>query len=218
MSVIKVAITDDHTLVVEGISNALTQYPEYQITGTYTSGKALLEGLKAEQPDVLLLDIQMPEMLGDTLAKVIHETYPEIGIIALTGFDSPVYVRSMLHSGCKGYLLKSVDQQILKEAIETVFKGEQYIEASIKEMMLGTALRMSGNNQQPHVTDLTKREKEILSLIVEEYTSSEIAEKLFLGQRTVEKYRLQLLQKLRVKNTAGLVKVALQTGLVEKEF
>lgn len=218
MSVIKVAITDDHTLVVEGISNALRLYPKYKITGAYTSGKDLLEGLKAEQPDVLLLDIQMPDMLGDTLAKIIHETYPEIGIIALTGFDSPVYVRSMLHSGCKGYLLKSVDQQILKEAIETVFKGEQYIEASIKEMMLGTALRMSGNTQQPHATDLTKREKEILSLIVEEYTSSEIAQKLFLGQRTVEKYRLQLLQKLRVKNTAGLVKVALQTGLVEKEF
>lgn len=216
MSAIRVAITDDHTLVVDGIEKALNQYPDIIVTGTYSNGKDLLAGLKTAQPDILLLDIQMPEMRGDTLAKTIHQRYPEIGIIALTGFDSPVYVRSMLHSGCKGYLLKSIDQKTLKTAIETVFKGEQYIEASIKEMMLGYALKMP-TNKHPLVADLTKREKEVLALIVDEYTSAEIAQKLYLGQRTVEKYRLQLLQKLQVKNTAGLVKIALQIGLIEKE-
>jgi DNA-binding NarL/FixJ family response regulator len=119
----------------------------------------------------------------------------------------------MMQNGCKGYLLKNIDQKILIEAIETVYRGEQYIEASLKEELLNNMLKLK-TNRPSTLPDLTPREKDVLLLIVEEYTSVEIAEKLFLGRRTVEKYRLQLLQKLQVKNTAGLVKIALKMGLL----
>jgi len=159
-----------------------------------------------------LLDIQMPGKGGEELAKIISQRYPAIHILALTGFDTPVYVRSMMQHGCKGYLLKNIDQKVLIEAIETVYRGEQYIEASLKEELLNNMLKLKSARPST-LPDLTPREKDVLQLIVEEYTSVEIAEKLFLGRRTVEKYRLQLLQKLQVKNTAGLVKVALKMGL-----
>jgi DNA-binding NarL/FixJ family response regulator len=215
MEVIKIAIIDDHPLVLDGIEKALDNYPHFRLIGSYVSGEALLTALRQQQPDVLLLDIQMPEMNGEILARKIHEQYPDINIIALTGFDTPVYVRTMLHTGCKGYLLKSIDSKTLAEAIESVHKGEQYIEASLKETLLNQALKIpqAKQAQTPH---LTWREKDVLRLIVNEYTSAEIAEKLFLGQRTVEKYRLQLMQKLQVKNTAGLVRVALEMGLLNE--
>lgn len=213
MDRISVAITDDHPLVIDGVVKALSPYKKFWIQGTFLNGTGLLAHLQKEQPDILLLDIQMPGLPGDELAKTIHEQYPAIGIIALTGFDSPIYIRSMIHNGCRGYLLKSADQQTLVTAIQTVYEGSQYLEASIKEIMLDYSLAASGKRTGQHPA-LTTREKEILSLITEEYTSAEIAQKLFLGQRTVEKYRLQLLQKLQVKNTAGLVKVALQMGLI----
>lgn len=211
--IIKVAITDDHPLVINGIEKVLTYYPYFKLTGAYDNGDALLAGLEKQLPDVLLLDIQMPGKSGEELAKIISTRHPAIRILALTGFDTPVYVRSMMQNGCKGYLLKNIDQKILIEAIETVYRGEQYIEASLKEELLNNMLKLK-TNRPSTLPDLTPREKDVLLLIVEEYTSVEIAEKLFLGKRTVEKYRLQLLQKLQVKNTAGLVKIALKMGLL----
>lgn len=211
--VIKVAITDDHPLVINGIEKVLTNYPYFKLTGTYENGETLLAGLARQQPDVLLLDIQMPGKSGEELARIIRDTYPAVKILALTGFDTPVYVRSMMQNGCKGYLLKNIDQKILIEAIEAVYRGEQYIESSLKEELVNNMLKLK-SSRQPALPDLTPREKDVLILIVEECTSQEIAEKLFLGKRTVEKYRLQLLQKLQVKNTAGLVKVALKMGLL----
>ncbi|RYZ31886.1 MAG: response regulator transcription factor [Sphingobacteriales bacterium] len=210
--IIKVAITDDNPLVINGIEKVLAHYPNFELTGTYDNGDALLAGLEQQAPDVLLLDIQMPGKGGEELARIISQRYPAIHILALTGFDTPVYVRSMMQSGCKGYLLKNIDQKVLIEAIETVYRGEQYIESSLKEELLNNMLKLKSARPST-LPDLTPREKDVLLLIVEEYTSVEIAEKLFLGRRTVEKYRLQLLQKLQVKNTAGLVKVALKMGL-----
>jgi DNA-binding NarL/FixJ family response regulator len=211
---IKIAITDDHPLVITGIEKVLAGFKHFELTGSYQNGEDLLNGLKNQQPDVLLLDIQMPGQNGDELARIIHKQYPAIRILALTGFDTPFYVRSMLQSGCKGYLLKNTGQQTLIEAIETVYRGEQYIEAGLKEALLGNMLKL--RKQKSSATPaLTDREKDVLKLIVAEYSSPEIAKELFLSLRTVENYRLHLLQKLQVKNTAGLVKAALELDLLE---
>src|SRR5690554_2051439 len=212
---IKISITDDHPLVISGIKNMLSQYAYIEIIGAYKNGTDLLEDLKKNVPDILLLDIQMPGKTGDEIAGIIQKKYPQVRIIALTGFDTPFYVRSMMQNGCKGYLLKNTDQKTLLKAIDAVYKGEEYIDEGLKEELLNNFLKLKKQKTSTSPI-LTKREKEVLKLIVNEHTSREIAEQLFLSVRTVEKYRLQLLQKLKVKNTAGLVKIALELNLIDQ--
>ncbi len=212
---IKISITDDHPLVISGIKNMLSQYAYIEIIGAYKNGTDLLEDLKKNVPDILLLDIQMPGKTGDEIAGIIQKKYPQVRIIALTGFDTPFYVRSMMQNGCKGYVLKNTDQKTLLKAIDAVYKGEEYIDEGLKEELLNNFLKLKKQKTSTSPI-LTRREKEVLKLIVNEHTSREIAEQLFLSLRTVEKYRLQLLQKLKVKNTAGLVKIALELNLIDQ--
>ncbi len=211
---IKVVITDDHPLAIGGIENMLRAHDHIQITGAYTSGAALLAGLVQEQPDVLLLDILMPDQSGQDLAEIISKKYPRVRMLALTSLDAPYYVRGMMRRGCSGYLLKNTDQETLIKAIEEVHQGREFIEPALREQMIYNTLKGKRSHPSPPIPVLTQREKEVLQLIIEEYTSQEIAEKLFLSLRTVEGHRLNLLQKLDAKNTVGLVKTALQMGLV----
>jgi DNA-binding NarL/FixJ family response regulator len=139
---------------------------------------------------------------------IIAKKYPTVKMIALTNVDVISQVKQMLQKGCLGYLLKDVSPEILLKAIETVHNGEQFLKEDFKTQLLNS---LSGNESN-HL--ITRREKEILKLIVEENTNQEIAGKLFLSLRTVENHRNNLLQKLQVKNTAGLVKIAIQEGLI----
>jgi DNA-binding NarL/FixJ family response regulator len=208
---IKVAIADDHRLVNNGLQNILGNYKHIEVQAVYLTGTALLEGLAQLQPDVLLLDIQLPDKTGNELARIISKKYPKIKILALTNLDTPFHIKDMLEHGCLGYLVKNTDQQTLVQAIEQVYNGEQFLEPHLKEELLKS---LSKNNTAKNIS-LSRREKQILELIVKEYTSQEIAEKLFISQRTVETHRFSLCQKLEVKNLVGLTKVAIQMGLVE---
>ena len=211
---IKTAIIDNHPMTIHGVQTMLAPYPQIQISAAYTSGKALLDGLEQEQPDVLLLDIMLPDTSGKDLAELISVRFPNIRIIALTSLDAPSHVKSMMRRGCSGYLLKDTDAPTLVYAIEEVYRGREYIEPSIKEQILQNVLKL----KKPSTGDLpklTQREKEILTLIAQEYTSQEIAAKLFISLRTVETHRFSLLQKLDAKNIVALVKIAMQMGLAE---
>jgi DNA-binding NarL/FixJ family response regulator len=150
----------------------------------------------------------MPGKSGPELAVIIAKKYPTVKMIALTNVDVISQVKQMLQKGCLGYLLKDVSPEILLKAIETVHNGQQFLKEDFKTQLLNS---LSGNESN-HL--ITRREKEILKLIVEENTNQDIAGKLFLSLRTVENHRNNLLQKLQVKNTAGLVKVAIQEGLI----
>lgn len=204
---ITIAFADDHLIVIKGLQNILNSVPDIEIVGTYQDGQALLEGLENRTPDVLLLDIQMPGKTGLELSAIIQKKYPQIKIIALTNVDIPVQVKKMLQQGTLGYLLKDSSPDTIVEAIRTVYLGEPFIQESIAKKLVNNL--MGSEKKQ-----LTKREKEILKMITEELTNQQIADKLFLSLRTVENHRNNLLQKLDVKNTAGLVKVAIQEGLV----
>src|SRR5690606_18703418 len=169
------------------------------------------------QPDVLLLDVLMPEMEGPELAAKIREDFPEVKILVITSLNAPSVVKAMMSSGCKGFLLKNTDQKILVEAIEAVFRNEEYIEAQVKEQLVRNMLKFKSAEQHPATTPppaLTRREKEILELIIKEYSNQEIAETLYISLRTVENHRFNLQQKLQVKNTVALVKLAIQMGIV----
>lgn len=212
---IQIAIVDDHALIVQGLQRLVEHQADIDIVAIYTSGKMLLAGLEIQLPDVLLLDIQLPDRSGNELVRLIHKQYPELKVIALTSMDTIFHLKDMMQHGCKGYVTKQAGAGILIEAIRTVYAGAEYIEADLEKRWMKSLLKSA--KEQAIQTPLSRREKEILKLIAAEYTNQEIAEKLFLSQRTVESHRYSLLQKLNVKNTAGLLRIAIQMGLVEFE-
>jgi len=210
---IRIAIADDHPMIIKGLQNMLVNYPDIGLTGVYADGEALMEGLARQQPDVLLLDIQLPGHTGDELAPVILKKYPETAILMLTNLDSTLYVNKLLRQGVLGYLMKTTDEETLIRAVRTVHEGGEFLESTMQEKLRQMASRVGRELRSRAV--LTPREKEILQLIADGYTGREIAAKLNIGFRTVENYRLNILLKLDVKNTAALIKKALKQGLVE---
>jgi DNA-binding NarL/FixJ family response regulator len=212
---INVTITDDHPMVINGLQNMIATYDHIDVISTYETGKALMDGLVASQPDVLLLDICLPDLQGDEIAGLISKKYPDIRILALTSMDATYYVTNMIQHGCLGYLLKKTSQQTLVAAIEDVYAGKQFIDLSLKDQVLQHMLKVR-KNSNGRSAPLTRREKEILQLIAAGYTNPEIASKLFLSLRTIKNHRFNLLQKLDVKNTAMLIRKAISLGLTEK--
>jgi len=209
---IKIAITDDHPLIIKGLMDVINANPHFELCGVYTSGADLLNGLSHQVPDVLLLDIQLPDKMGNELSRIVNKQYPKIAILALTNMDTIYYLKEMLQHGCMGYLTKHTDEAILTQAIMQVYNGEQFIENGLKEQLADSILQKRNQLKSPQ---LTQREKEILQLIAREYTNQQIADKLFLALRTVENHRLNISQKLNCKNTVGLIKTALRMGLIE---
>ena len=209
---IKTAIADDHPMMLEGLQKSLARYSCIALSGAYRNGKELLEGLKQKVPDVLLLDIQMPGQSGDELVPVLLKKYPDIKILIFTNFDSVLYANNLLQKGAGGYLLKTVEESVLIDAIKAVYDGEQFIAPELR----GKLQQINDKIKKAVFSkfSLTPREKEILKLIADGNTCPEIASVLFLSIGTIENYRNTILLKLEAKNTAALVKKALQYGLI----
>jgi len=209
---IKLAITDDHILLINGLVHALSDYDHIKITGTYTTGKDLLKGISIHQPDVLLLDLQLPDYMGNELAAKIRELYPNIRILILTGMESAFHAKDIMQQGCMGYLFKiSTTPELLLKAIEHAYAGEIFMDPAVNALLVSDLIKHKPDSNAK--LQLSKREKEILALIVAQMSSPEIAQKLFISHRTVENHRFSLMQKLGVKNAAGLVLKAVQLGL-----
>ena len=208
---IKVAVTDDHPMVLRGIETMLKNSADIAITATYNSCNETYLGIKVDKPDILLLDINLPDCNGIEFCKTLNKSFPEIQVIALTNFNETAFVKNIIRNGAKGYLLKNTDKHELESAIKKVFRGEQYLQKSIQKKLLDESFGITSRNT--FIPKLTRREKEVLKLIVEEMTTQEIADKLFISTKTVETHRSHLIQKLDVRNTAGLVRIAIEKGL-----
>jgi DNA-binding NarL/FixJ family response regulator len=209
---IRIGIVDDHSLIISGLEQMLSDQNDCSILFTAQSGEEMMNQLEKQIPDVLLLDIELPDSNGIELCASVLKRYPALPVIALTNHDEIVYVKKMLRSGAKGYLLKGTNKQKLLQAIHTVTQGQQYMDTQVEQAVLQQAL---GGSRKDPVVRLTKRESEILALIASEHSNQEIADKLFLSVRTVESHRHSLNQKLNSKNSAGLVKEAYLRGLVK---
>ncbi len=212
---IKIALIDDHPMLIRGLKDMLECTEVLKVIGTYLSAGAFLEACKQPEnrPDILLLDISMPGMDGETLSKFVQSEYPAIAMIAFTNMEQRYYLRAMVRNGVGGYVLKSSSEEVLLEAIQTVYRKELYFDPSIREEGI-KALKMNRTIITPALV-LSKREKEVLQLIMENYNSNEIAEKLYISKRTVDFHRTNLLLKLDVKSSASLVKKAIDLGLLK---
>ncbi|HVW98894.1 MAG TPA: response regulator transcription factor [Candidatus Babeliaceae bacterium] len=210
---IKIAIADDHPLVINGLHHMLNNCTDMEIVGSYANGRETLKGIALSQPDVLLLDIQMPGQTGDELALIITEQYPDIKLLALSNEDNVYYVRNMLRNGVKGYILKTSREEVLLNAIYTIYNGGQYIELSLKDKIIQDTLLSKKQLSADPI--LSRREKEVLQLIAVNMTSQQIADKLYISKRTIDNHRLNIMMKLGVKNVAALVKSAIQQGLID---
>ncbi|PCE64413.1 LuxR C-terminal-related transcriptional regulator [Sediminicola luteus] len=208
---IRIAITDDHPLILEGLKTLLAHETHITLVGTYGSLAETEAGLAVDCPDVLLLDINLPDGNGASNCKHFVKAYPDLKVVALTNFEESAFVRQIIQNGGKGYLLKNTPKAELLEAIDTIMAGDTYLPKKIKQQLLNESL---GSRTSYFIPKLTRREKEVLALIVKEHTTEEIAEKLFISVKTVEAHRSNLIQKLGVRNTAGLVRMAVEKGLV----
>ena len=209
---IKLVITDDHPVVTGGLLKIFKDFQHIEVLAVYANGQDLLRNISNTIPDVMLLDMNLPDIEGPALATQLLQQYPDIKIIVLSSADVLLQVKKMLQIGCMGYLLKDADDMTILKAIETVYEGGQFLSPALQQRIVDDMFR--NKSLEKKQATLTRREKEILLLITEEFTNQEIAEKLFISPHTVENHRVSLLHKLDAKNTAGLVKKALQSGLI----
>lgn len=210
-----VLIADDHEILRYGISTYLASAEDIDIVGEASTGDECLHLFKQEQPQVCVLDISMPGKNGIETAKAIREIDPEAKILILSMHVDTEILSNVLEAGINGYLLKNTEKKDLLNGIRSIIKGQQVFSKPIANMLAESYINKDTAFKPELDTNLTKREREILQLIVQGMTSREIAGELYISPRTVDTHRSNLMGKLEIKNTAELVRFALQNNLVE---
>lgn len=216
MKNLKILIADDHKIFRQGISAILSQQKDFSVSGEAANAEEIFNILANHSIDLILLDIDLGGDDGIQIAQTIREQYPAVRILALSMHGEEAYIVKMLESGTSGYILKTSGMEELNTAIRVVAAGKTYLSSEVTETLIQhlkfpEALEIRTDLEVP----LTSREREVLKMIAQEYSNSEIAASLFISIRTVDTHRRNLLRKLKLKNTAGLVKFAIQKGLAD---
>ena len=213
---IQVMVVDDHKMFVEGVQAIFSDSSHIQVVKTVHDGNEVMKSIEnTPNLDIILLDINLPNINGLELTKLISKKYPAIKILILSMYNNAEYIKEVLKEGASGYVLKNTDYEELLNAIQSVFAGNQFYSQSVTQTMMNSfAKKSQRNNTDILQVKISKREKEILSLIIKEHTAQEIANMLFISLHTVETHRSNLMSKLGVRNSAGLVRVALENNLV----
>jgi DNA-binding NarL/FixJ family response regulator len=212
--VTRVLLVDDHELVRQGIAAMLTGSPDLKVVGEAKTGREALEVARRELPDVVLMDVRMPDMDGLEATKRIKEERPRTAVIMLTMHDNPSYLRDAVRAGAAGYLLKDVSKDELIDAVKQVATGGAFIESQMLKGML-SEMKPTSRGESPAAKNLTKREREILALVAEGMSNREIAEKLVLSPETVKSHVAAILEKLNVSDRTQAAIYAVRNGLVE---
>ena len=206
---IRVFIVDDHPVVVEGIQSLLQNAKDIEYAGHAMTAQSCLGFFVNNTANVVLMDINLPDMNGVELCAIMKEKYPGIMIMGVSTSNQGLYIKKMLENGASGYILKNASREELLNAIHAVYNGNIFFGGEV-----GEALMEYQKTSRTDLPVLTRREKEILSLIAEGYTNPEIGAKLFVSHFTVDSHRKNLLAKLNVKNTASLVRLAVEQKLI----
>jgi DNA-binding NarL/FixJ family response regulator len=217
MQEINVFVVDDHQIFLDGIVSLLDDEPNIKIAGTAHNGKQAIERIKNLKVDVVLMDINMPEMDGLEATKQLKKTNPDLKILMLTMHSEPRFIKESLEIGAKGYVMKNISKDDLIKAIETVYQDKSYLDQDTQEKLINSISSGEDDDDRNYdelAAQITQRELEILQLIALGLTSQDIATKLFISKNTVETHRKNMLAKLNVNNTAALLKIAYKKGLV----
>ncbi|GAA4790287.1 two component system response regulator [Olivibacter ginsenosidimutans] len=209
IDLIKLAIVDDHQIVIQGLKNLLVPYPQIQIEGSFTNGMDVIHFLQTTTVDVVLLDVMLPGINGMELCKEIKMLFPQVRVLALSNHAERSFIMQMLQNGASGYLLKNVSAEKLVKSIYELHNGEITFSKEVKEVIAKPSL-----NELRGTPLLTKREKQILGLIAEGKTTTIMADELCLSPLTIETHRRNLLQKFAVRNVAELIKEAIQQRIL----
>ena len=207
MDKIKILVVDDHPMVLEGMRSMLAQISFVEMTGTAPNAFEAIEKIKENNPDIVITDINMPEVSGIELTVKVRKEFPAVRVVAMSTFKERSYISQMIQNGASGYLVKSASREEIEEAILSVYEGKLY-------MSLDINLSVADKAELNAVPVLSSREKEVLQLIADGFTNPQIATKLFISLHTVDSHRKNLLTKFAVNNTASLIKLAAKYNMV----
>lgn len=204
---VSIFIVDDHYMVIEGIRSLLQNERDIEWLGHATNAASCMAFLKRQQPDIILMDVNLPDRSGTDLCKDVSQSYPAVFVLGLSTFNQQAIIRNMMENGASGYLLKNASREEILEAIFAVKAGKQYLSHEAR-----LSLRDTNKTDAPLVS---RREREVLLLIADGFTNAEIAEKLFISISTVNTHRKSLLVKFNVNNTATLIKMAAKFNIID---
>ncbi len=212
---IKILLVDDHKIIRDGIRALLQSITRFEIVGEAENGLIALEFTEKLHPDLVIMDVNMPAMDGIAATKIITEKFPTTKVLVLTMTSEQEHIKSMIEVGAGGYILKNSGQEELISAIDVVLSGRNYFSDEVKDAIMQNMVQKKFKNEKisGEPIPITRREKDVLNLIVQEFTNFEIGEKLFISVRTVDAHRRNLLEKTGARNTAGLVKFAIENKL-----
>ena len=214
MKPINLAIADDHKIFRNGLKATLEDYPNLNLVIEASNGKELIGQLSAVKPDVILMDIKMPEMDGKQTTAYIHQNFKDIKVLALSMHNEDKYIVDMMKAGASGYLLKNAEPEEIIEAIATVHSKGFYFNEHLSVTLIKQLVGPGHADAAQQNVELNEREIEVLKLVCQEYSNQEIADKIFLSVRTVEGYRARLFEKTGSKNLVGLVIFAIKQGII----
>jgi DNA-binding NarL/FixJ family response regulator len=216
---IQVLVVDDHQIIIDGLKSILQDEETVQFAGGANTMQEALDFIGQHPVDVVVMDISMPGHSGIEITQIIKEQHPDIKILALTMHDEIDIIADMIDAGASGYLLKKANMNEVLDAIQTVARGERYLGNKVQDIMMDEFSQRRSTRQQLEYESqlLTPREKEILQLMLREFTNEKIAEKLFISIRTVETHRRNIFTKTNTKNVVGLIKYAMKQGLTQNE-
>lgn len=210
---IRILVADDHQIFIDGIAVLINSIENMEIVATANNGAEVIDELSKTEIDVVLMDINMPIVNGFEATQHVIANYPSCKVLMLTMHNTKNYIEKLLKAGAHGYVLKNTGIEELEKAILTVVKGETYFSPEVSQTIMASLQQRDKIQREHDDIKLTDREKEVLKLIAGEFTTGEIAEKLFISKHTVESHRKNLISKLGVRSAAGLVKYAVQMGL-----
>lgn len=215
---IRIVLADDHKIIRDGLRSLLLTESNYEIVGEAENGEMALDLCARLRPDLVIMDVNMPRMDGIDATRKISKDHPDSRVLALTMTNEQEHIRKMIDAGALGYILKNSGQEELLAAINAIVSGQNYFSDEVKDVIMQTIVRKQYKNDKivGEAIPLTRREKDVLNLIVQEFTNYEIAQKLFISVRTVDAHRRNLLEKTAARNTAGLVKYALENNLFQE--
>ncbi len=208
-------LADDHQIVRDGLRSLLQNEKKYVIVGEAENGIQALELVEKLKPNLVIMDINMPHMDGIEATRIIGEKHPDTKVLVLTMTSEQEHIKKMIEAGAGGYILKNSGRDELISAIDFIVSGRNYFSDEVKDAIMQNMVQQQAKNDKiaGEPVPLTRREKDVLNLIVKEFTNFEIAEKLFISVRTVDAHRRNLLEKTGARNTAGLVKFAIENSL-----